>query len=1063
MRKMSRKMRRDRRAAKSLFHPRSMNLVTALAVAGLSTSYGWGQLTGVIDAHDPSTIIKQGSTYYYYATGQGIISRTSTDRVNWSAGPSVFNTPPAWTTAAVSGFNGFFWAPDIAYFGGSYHLYYSASTFGTIDSGIGVATTPSLSNPVWTDQGKVVQSDAVGYTSPNTDTTAFNAIDPSILVDTNGRVYMSFGSYSSGILVTELDPTTGKRKNTSSLAATLVANNAPGGGWGSTVEASSLIQHGGYYYLFVNYGGCCNGIDSTYNIRVGRSTSPTGPFLDKNGVNMNNGGGSLFYDDDGSRTGPGHFAFYSEGGQDQFSYHYYDGNRSGAPAFGLSNLFWTGSAWPSVAAINPDWTGTTTANWSTATNWTDGTVPDGVGSVANFGTITSGRYAVTLDGAGKTLSRINFNGNGSFTIGTRAGNPITMTPMAGDVQATINDGLGTHAINQPIVATSDLGVNVSTAGDTLSLVGGVTAKSLIKYGRGGLKLLGAQSYTGSLFVHAGSVNVNGIVTTTAFNSVGQIVGDVGTLTVGNGTFYTTADLNIGDSGDNVTPATGTLNIGANGFVTVGTSGGFYVGSGFSAGSRALGTVNQTAGTLTANGNFDGGFVIGGRGSVNGTGTYNLSGGTVTANTNLFVGGYGSGTIAQTGGTFNASRFMSIGRFAGSTGSWNVANGTVNQTSTTAALIVGESGAGTLTIGGGGFIVSTGGVRVGLNAGSSGLVNLNTGGILATQSLTRGSGSASFNFDGGTLRATANSNDFYPFAPADSEIKAGGARIDTNGKTVRITKALDGIGGLTKDGAGSLTFSVDQSFTGGVTVNGGSLGLTRLINNGGVTLSGGQLDLLAPTTAYDPTHRSVVSSLAATAGTLDLHHNLLVIDYAAGNGDAQTAALRAMLIGGQVFNDGTLAANMAIGFLDTASLASLPTAFGTVDASSLIVRAALPGDANLDSSVTFDDLLILARNYGDFTTLKTWQNGDFDYNGEVGFSDLLALARTYNTTLSPDQASILNAAAGSSFTDDFSGDWALAKSLVPEPNTLATVIAASTLAMSRRRTSRFEPPRCWMFG
>ena len=174
----------------------------------------------------------------------------------------------------MPGFTGGFWAPDIAYFNGTYHLYYSVSTWGSIDSAIGVATSPSLSSPTWTDQGKVVQSDAVGFTQPETDTTAYNTIDPSILVDNDtGRVWMSFGSYSSGIVVTELDPATGKRLNTSTLAATKVANNASGGGWGSTLEGSALVKHGSYYYLMVNAGGCCSGVDSTYEMRVGRGTN----------------------------------------------------------------------------------------------------------------------------------------------------------------------------------------------------------------------------------------------------------------------------------------------------------------------------------------------------------------------------------------------------------------------------------------------------------------------------------------------------------------------------------------------------------------------------------------------------------------------------------------------------------------------------------------------------------------------------------------------------------------------------------------------------------------------
>ena len=169
----------------------------------------------------------------------------------------------------------------------------------------------------------------------NTDTTAYNCIDPSIMVDTNGTVWMSFGSYSSGILVMQLDPTTGKRLNTNSLTTYLVANNAPGGGWGSTEEGSCLYQRGGYYYLFVNFGGCCAGVNSTYNIRVGRSTTVTGPYVDRKGVNMVNGGGTMLLESTARYIGPGHAAIMNDNGTNWFTFHYYDGNNSGNATLGL--------------------------------------------------------------------------------------------------------------------------------------------------------------------------------------------------------------------------------------------------------------------------------------------------------------------------------------------------------------------------------------------------------------------------------------------------------------------------------------------------------------------------------------------------------------------------------------------------------------------------------------------------------------------------------------------------------------------------------------------------------
>lgn len=306
-----------------------------------------------IYTHDPSTLIKESNRYYYFMTSQDLVYHWSTDLRNWNNHGSVFPAgPPAWTTVAVPSFTGHFWAPDVAYFNGKYHVYYSISEWGTIDSAIGLVTSPSLVSPSWTDQGKVVQSDAAGDTVPETDTTAYNCIDPSILVDTDDSVWMTFGSYSSGILVTEIDPATGLRMNTNSLSATLVANNADGGGWGSSIEGAFTYKHGGYYYLFVNYGGCCSGVDSTYNIRVGRSTSITGPYYDKAGVDMRNAGGTMLLESSGRFIGPGHAGILDDNGTEWFSYHYYDGNENGAAKFSLLQVSWDAGGWP---VLTDDW------------------------------------------------------------------------------------------------------------------------------------------------------------------------------------------------------------------------------------------------------------------------------------------------------------------------------------------------------------------------------------------------------------------------------------------------------------------------------------------------------------------------------------------------------------------------------------------------------------------------------------------------------------------------------------------------------------------------------------
>jgi hypothetical protein len=306
--------------------------------------------------HDPGTMIKNGNSYFIYGDGQGISGITSTDLRSWSSTAAVFpGGPPAWTSNAVPGFTGYFWAPDVTYFNGRYNLYYACSQFGTINSAIGLVTTPSLTSPVWTDQGKVIQSNPNFATNATTDVTQYNCIDPSILADTNGTVWMSWGSYSDGILIMQLDPTTGKRLNSTLYR---VSNNGPVF-FSNTEEGSCLYQRGGYYYLFVNCGGCCAGVDSTYNIRVGRSATVTGPYFDKNGVNMVNGGGTIVLESTARYIGPGHAAIMNDNGTNWFTYHYYDGKNNGNATVGMNRINWSADGWP---VLTNDWSAQYTFN-----------------------------------------------------------------------------------------------------------------------------------------------------------------------------------------------------------------------------------------------------------------------------------------------------------------------------------------------------------------------------------------------------------------------------------------------------------------------------------------------------------------------------------------------------------------------------------------------------------------------------------------------------------------------------------------------------------------------------
>ncbi|HKK80814.1 MAG TPA: family 43 glycosylhydrolase, partial [Prolixibacteraceae bacterium] len=159
--------------------------------------------------HDPSTIIKgDDNRYYLFSTGDGVYSMSSSNPqftdYRRETSPLNANNYPAWIDNYVQNFEGNFWAPDVILMDGYYYVYYSASSFGSSSSTIGVVRTPSLANPQWEDLGMVVHSD--GSRSD------INAIDPALFEDSDGKIWMSYGSFFGGIGLVEIDRQTGKTK-----------------------------------------------------------------------------------------------------------------------------------------------------------------------------------------------------------------------------------------------------------------------------------------------------------------------------------------------------------------------------------------------------------------------------------------------------------------------------------------------------------------------------------------------------------------------------------------------------------------------------------------------------------------------------------------------------------------------------------------------------------------------------------------------------------------------------------------------------------------------------------
>ncbi|WP_239117448.1 arabinan endo-1,5-alpha-L-arabinosidase [Paractinoplanes ferrugineus] len=287
-----------------------------------------GRVTGSTNVHDPGIVKKPDGTYLIAHTGNNIILKTSSDRTAVKDAGVAFPGGAPWTTSYTAG-SANLWAPDISYRNGKYFMYYSASTFGSNHSGIFLATSSTGAAGSWSNQGLVLES----TTSSN-----FNAIDPNLYVDPAGNWWLSFGSFWTGIKQVQLNASTGKR-----LDGTIRSLAGRGGG---AIEAPFLFRHGSYYYLFVSFDQCCKGASSTYRIMVGRSTSVTGPFVDKNGTAMTNSGGSEILAGHGSIHGPGGQSVYSDADADVLVYHYYADN--GTAKLGINLLGYDSSGWPYV-------------------------------------------------------------------------------------------------------------------------------------------------------------------------------------------------------------------------------------------------------------------------------------------------------------------------------------------------------------------------------------------------------------------------------------------------------------------------------------------------------------------------------------------------------------------------------------------------------------------------------------------------------------------------------------------------------------------------------------------
>jgi autotransporter-associated beta strand protein len=332
--------------------------------------------------------------------------------------------------------------------------------------------------------------------------------------------------------------------------------------------------------------------------------------------------------------------------------------------------------------------------------------------------------------------------------------------------------------------------------------------------------------------------------------------------------------------------------------------------------------------------------------------------------------------------------------------------------------------------------------------------------------------------------------------------------NTAGVNVTLTGPVGqsaGTWGVTKDGVGTLTFdgATPNTYTGSTRVNSGMLLLGKTAGQnavaGNLDVFGGTVRLMASNQIADTAAVTVSNStstldlngknetfaslngtgghvtlgggaggallvtqaLNLSGGTIDLTNNALVVNYAPGGAPATFNAVKAAVIlaynaagvhwTGSGITSSTArdnaASNTGVGFAEASDIFGASGGIfqgQSVDATAVLARYTLLGDATLDGKVDFNDLVKLAQNYN--TTGRTWNGGDFTYDGSTDFNDLVKLAQNYNTAL-PAAAAIPGAPA------NFDQDLARAFAQVPEPGGLGVMGLAFTALLRRRRSSR----------
>lgn len=297
---------------------------------------------------DPSVVRDpQTGIFYAYGTednwGDGAGNRVvpivrSEDLTTWTIMGQAFASKPTWKTS------GNIWAPDVVYIDGKYVMYYSYSTWGDPNPGIGIATSSQPGGP-FTDSGKLFTSNEVDVP---------NSIDPHFFEEA-GKRYLFWGSFSNasnqGTYVVDLSSDGLSVPNLNDKTKIAAGD----------FEAVMIHKRGGYYYFFGSKGSCCEGVNSQYRVLIARSTALKGPYLDKEGNDIRERGrGTLLLQGDDRFAGPGHNSriITDDEGIDWVLYHGID-RRQGTVSTGasrralmLDKIVWQ-DGWPTIEGGAP--------------------------------------------------------------------------------------------------------------------------------------------------------------------------------------------------------------------------------------------------------------------------------------------------------------------------------------------------------------------------------------------------------------------------------------------------------------------------------------------------------------------------------------------------------------------------------------------------------------------------------------------------------------------------------------------------------------------------------------